>query len=41
MIADVFVTPRCVQDIYTVFIRIKAGLIYMQGLKSTPGSAAE
>ena len=25
----------------TVFIRIKAGLIYTQGLKHTPGSAAE
>ena len=27
--------------IITVFIRIKAGLIYMQGLKYTPGSAVE
>ena len=27
--------------IYTVFIHIKAGLKYMQGLKYTPGSAAE
>ena len=26
---------------YTVFIRIKAGLIYTQGLKYTPDSAAE
>ena len=26
---------------HTVFIRIKAGLIYMQGLKYMPGSAAE
>ena len=26
---------------FTVFIRIKAGLIYMQGLKYTPGSVAE
>ena len=26
---------------YTVFIRIKAGLKYMQGLKYTPGSAAK
>ena len=26
---------------HTVFIRIKAGLKYMQGLKYTPGSAAE
>ena len=26
---------------YTVFIRMKAGLIYTQGLKYTPGSAAE
>ena len=25
----------------TVFIRIKVSLIYMQGLKCTPGSAAE
>ena len=25
--------------IYTVFIRFKVGLIYMQGLKYTPGSA--
>ena len=28
-------------DRYTVFISIKAGLIYTQGLKYTPGSAAE
>ena len=26
---------------HTVFIRIKAGLIYTQGLKCMPGSAAE
>ena len=26
---------------YTVLIYIKAGLIYIQGLKYTPGSAAE
>ena len=26
---------------YTIFIRIKAGLIYTQGLKHMPGSATE
>ena len=34
---------RCmhINFILTVFIRIKAGLKYTQGLKYTPGSAAE
>ena len=34
-------TPTGSVDIGTIFIRIKAGLIYTQGVKYMPGSAAE